>query len=93
MDLCAFPIAVTVNGGPPEVRMKLTFHHPQLVISGDFTQLPPVPERDSKNGMSSVVFAFQAKSWNACMDRPVLLKKVFRQKDSSSSTVPITEEY
>lgn len=53
----------------------------QLVVSGDFCQLPPVPDRD-KNGISMpAIFAFEAKSWRRCIPRPVVLTKVFRQKE------------
>ncbi|TPX77514.1 hypothetical protein CcCBS67573_g01230 [Chytriomyces confervae] len=46
----------------------------QLVICGDFMQLPPVSRGESH-------FAFEAKSWKSCMSRTILLKEVFRQKD------------
>ncbi|KAJ4476616.1 hypothetical protein J3R30DRAFT_309841 [Lentinula aciculospora] len=53
----------------------------QLVLSGDFCQLPPVPsKRDSKK--APAMFAFEAQSWN-CVGPPVVLKKVFRQKDQA----------
>ncbi|KAF5375262.1 hypothetical protein D9758_000092 [Tetrapyrgos nigripes] len=50
----------------------------QLVLSGDFSQLPPVPNRNSK---IEPTFAFQARSWIRCVGRAVMLSKVFRQKD------------
>lgn len=54
----------------------------QLVISGDFCQLPPVP--DSWNGRPvPVKFAFEADTWQRCMGRPVVLRHVFRQKDEA----------
>lgn len=46
----------------------------QLVVTGDFFQLPPV----SKDG--SMKFAFQAQKWKA-LDATIQLKTVFRQKD------------
>lgn len=48
----------------------------QLVIAGDFFQLPPV----SKGNAS---FAFNAKRWKECISQTVNLTQVFRQKDST----------
>ena len=51
----------------------------QLVITGDFFQLPPVPDgsmaRESK-------FAFDAATWNTSIDHTIGLTEVFRQRDS-----------
>lgn len=49
----------------------------QLVVTGDFFQLPPVT-----TGGRPPFFAFQSKAWNKCIDHIVTLKQVFRQKDS-----------
>ncbi|SPQ22629.1 df3345b0-6ff7-4c15-ba86-c3a612f118ad [Thermothielavioides terrestris] len=50
----------------------------QLVITGDFFQLPPVPEggkqRESK-------FAFDAATWSMSIDHTIGLTEVFRQRD------------
>lgn len=48
----------------------------QLVITGDFFQLPPVPDsgRVAK-------FAFDAATWNTSIDHTIGLHHVFRQKD------------
>lgn len=54
----------------------------QLVLSGDFFQLPPVPDSDSTTRIAST-FAFEAKSWLRCVGPPVFLETVFRQKDTS----------
>ncbi|KNZ54444.1 hypothetical protein VP01_2946g5 [Puccinia sorghi] len=48
----------------------------QLVIAGDFFQLPPVTR-------GRVSFAFNASSWAECIPKPVNLTQVFRQKDST----------
>jgi ATP-dependent DNA helicase PIF1 len=50
----------------------------QLVITGDFFQLPPVPDygRVAK-------FAFDAAQWNTTIDHTIGLHHVFRQKDPS----------
>lgn len=48
----------------------------QLVVTGDFFQLPPVPDssREAK-------FAFSASTWNTSIQHTILLTHVFRQKD------------
>lgn len=46
----------------------------QLVVTGDFFQLPPV-------GKSGVKFAFEAKLWSETIKRTFNLTKVFRQTD------------
>jgi energy-coupling factor transporter ATP-binding protein EcfA2 len=47
----------------------------QLVLCGDFLQLPPVG--DSK----SVKFCFQSKLWRKCLKHTFYLEKIFRQQD------------
>lgn len=51
----------------------------QVVLTGDFFQLPPVPNR---NGPAPL-FCFQAHCWNTSIHKTVLLRQVFRQKDDS----------
>ncbi|KAH3666318.1 hypothetical protein OGAPHI_004507 [Ogataea philodendri] len=51
----------------------------QLVLTGDFFQLPPVSL--SKTGAAK--FCFDAQGWKECIDETILLTKVFRQKDDS----------
>lgn len=48
----------------------------QLIITGDFFQLPPVPDygRVSK-------FSFDAATWNTSIEHTIGLTQVFRQKD------------
>lgn len=53
----------------------------QLVITGDFFQLPPV------NPGGSVTFAFDAQCWNRVVQHKVNLTQVFRQKDESFVTM------
>ncbi|KIW90998.1 uncharacterized protein Z519_08781 [Cladophialophora bantiana CBS 173.52] len=48
----------------------------QLVVTGDFFQLPPVPDKNS-----SAKFVFEAVTWNTCIQHTILLTHVFRQKD------------
>ncbi|CAK5280080.1 unnamed protein product [Mycena citricolor] len=52
----------------------------QLVISGDFYQLPPVPDQSHRRHSPST-YAFDAISWAGCVGTPVVLSQVFRQKD------------
>ena len=53
----------------------------QLVITGDFFQLPPVPDygRASK-------FSFDAATWNTSIEHTIGLTQVFRQKDPGTFT-------
>lgn len=50
----------------------------QLVITGDFFQLPPVPDGEKKR---EATFAFEAAMWNTSIDHTIGLTEVFRQKD------------
>jgi ATP-dependent DNA helicase PIF1 len=50
----------------------------QLVITGDFFQLPPVPDGGKQ---SESKFAFDAATWNMSIDHTIGLTEVFRQKD------------
>ncbi|KAK4186836.1 PIF1-like helicase-domain-containing protein, partial [Podospora australis] len=49
----------------------------QLVITGDFFQLPPVPDHGSREHK----FAFDAATWDMSIDHTIGLTEVFRQKD------------
>jgi ATP-dependent DNA helicase PIF1 len=52
----------------------MTEHSQQLILTGDFFQLPPVAK-------GAVKFAFQAATWKECIDHTFNLTRVFRQKD------------
>ncbi|KAG5728558.1 hypothetical protein E4T56_gene19599 [Termitomyces sp. T112] len=54
----------------------------QLVLSGDFFQLPPVPEQSHNYRMTSTC-AFDARTWSQCILQTVHLTNVFRQKDNT----------
>lgn len=58
-----------------------TFGGIQLIVTGDFFQLPPV----SKGTL--VKFAFEAETWNTVVKHTYNLTKVFRQSDQSGWTV------
>ena len=49
----------------------------QLVITGDFFQLPPVPEGQNR----AAQFAFEASTWNTSISHTIGLTQVFRQRD------------
>jgi ATP-dependent DNA helicase PIF1 len=48
----------------------------QLVVTGDFFQLPPVPDHGQV-----AKFAFEASKWKQCIPHTIKLSNVFRQKD------------
>lgn len=48
----------------------------QLVITGDFFQLPPVPDSGKV-----AKFSFDAATWNTSIEHTIGLTQVFRQKD------------
>jgi ATP-dependent DNA helicase PIF1 len=48
----------------------------QLIVCGDFLQLPPVGKGDEVKK-----FAFESKSWKRCMQQCIELKEVRRQSD------------
>lgn len=49
----------------------------QLVVTGDFFQLPPVPDGSNREAK----FAFSAATWNTSIQHTILLTHIFRQKD------------
>ncbi|KAG5001926.1 hypothetical protein JHK82_023079 [Glycine max] len=54
----------------------------QLVVSGDFFQLPPVvSNKDYCCSSQGVMYAFEAECWNRSFDLQVELTRVFRQSD------------
>ena len=50
----------------------------QLVITGDFFQLPPVPDGSKQR---EARFAFEAATWTTSIDHTIGLNEVFRQRD------------
>jgi ATP-dependent DNA helicase PIF1 len=63
----------------------------QLVITGDFFQLPPVPDYDSK--ARGVKFAFDAGTWSTAIHHTIGLTEVFRQKDPGTTSTISDNEY
>lgn len=58
-------------------QSKDAFGGIQLVLAGDYHQLPPV----SRNSATRK-FCFEAHSWGSCVQNSIELKTVFRQSDS-----------
>ena len=56
-------------------KNPLPFGGIQLILTGDFLQLPPVKGRG---------FAFESRSWSECVPVVIELQSVFRQKNDSS---------
>lgn len=50
----------------------------QLVVGGDFFQLPPIRPQQNSGGKE---YAFEADCWNSSFDLQVNLTKIFRQSD------------
>ncbi|KAF7540116.1 hypothetical protein G7Z17_g12265 [Cylindrodendrum hubeiense] len=50
----------------------------QVVITGDFFQLPPVPDAGAKR---ETKFAFDSATWTTSIDHTIGLTQVFRQRD------------
>ncbi|GAA5929992.1 uncharacterized protein JCM15063_004685 [Sporobolomyces koalae] len=69
--------ALKKRGGKASAATSRPFGGIQLVVTGDFFQLPPVTK-----GVVPT-FAFEAKSWKESIDHTVNLTQVFRQKDTS----------
>ena len=51
----------------------------QVIVTGDFFQLPPVTK-----GSQEPFFAFESEAWKTTFEHTICLKKVYRQKDSGT---------
>jgi ATP-dependent DNA helicase PIF1 len=56
----------------------------QVIFSGDFFQLPPVPDRDDAD---TGKFCFESARWNATFDHQIELKTNFRQSDGDFARI------
>lgn len=65
------------RGCPKEGAQEKPWGGIQLIVTGDFFQLPPVKPPNPRK-----VYAFQAECWDSCFDMQVELTQVFRQADS-----------
>lgn len=61
-------------------------HQFQLILTGDFFQLPPV----GKDRVAQ--YCFEGKSWNQAVDNNVVLTHVFRQKDEGKDIHTISHK-
>lgn len=52
----------------------------QLIITGDFFQLPPVPDH-GQGEKREAKFAFDAATWDTSIDHTIGLTQIFRQRD------------
>lgn len=59
----------------------------QVILSGDFFQLPPV----NKNQSIETKFAFHADAWKEAIDATIMLQKVFRQQGDSEFVEMLNE--
>ena len=63
-------------------RSSMLFGGIQLVVSGDFYQLPPVPDRDVPG---SDQFVFQSKTWETGIHSVFSFEHIYRSSDSNFS--------
>ena len=56
----------------------------QVIFSGDFFQLPPVPDRDDAD---TGKFCFESVRWSATFDHQIELKTNFRQSDGDFARI------
>jgi len=68
-----------VNNWKRNSNKEFPFGGIQLILTGDFFQLPPVSRNNANDPESQ--FCFQSESWRRCIDKVVCLKQVFRQAD------------
>lgn len=76
-----------LDGIARAVRKKhrhLPFGGIQLIICGDFFQLPPVKKAkinpDGSEVRDETIFAFESMTWDTTLHSKIVLKEVFRQK-------------
>lgn len=65
-----------------KLEEKRQHKHIQLIVVGDFCQLPPViTEKEEEFFKDTDGFAFATKEWQECQFKAVVLKKVVRQSN------------
>lgn len=53
----------------------------QIVLCGDFYQLPPVDRKKDNFNEEEVIYAFESKFWQQHIKLQIILKKIFRQQN------------
>ncbi|KAL6553761.1 hypothetical protein OROMI_019434 [Orobanche minor] len=72
-------VARTLRENETDIHENKIWGGIQLVVSGDFFQLPPIFKKKKKGAKE---YAFEADCWNDSFDLQIELTKVFRQSDS-----------
>jgi ATP-dependent DNA helicase PIF1 len=65
-------------------RLDKPFGGIQVVLSGDFYQLPPV---GTYGQADTSAFCFESENWGKTFDEIILLKTIFRQRDPEYTTI------
>ena len=68
-------------------RENAPFGEIQVILTGDFFQLPPVVNASKIKAK----FAFEARAWSTCFDKTHRLTHVFRQSDSGTLSSSLAE--
>ncbi|KAF4662511.1 hypothetical protein FOZ61_002403 [Perkinsus olseni] len=63
----------------------------QLVLTGDFLQLPPVSQTLPNGKKEEASFCFEAKSWRKCIHKTMVLKEIKRQEGDAIFTTMLNE--
>jgi len=61
-------------------KKDIPFGGIQVVLSGDFYQLPPIGENMDSD---SIAFCFESENWDNCIPNVIELTTIYRQSDSS----------
>ena len=60
-------------------KSELPFGGIQIILTGDFYQLPPI--NDNKNEIVEEIFCFESDNWDTSIDETIELKEIVRQVD------------
>ncbi|EEQ97428.1 conserved hypothetical protein [Perkinsus marinus ATCC 50983] len=63
----------------------------QLVLTGDFLQLPPVSQTMPNGKKEEPSFCFEAASWRKCIHKTMLLREVKRQEGDATFTTMLNQ--
>ena len=62
-------------------RHKTPFGGKQIIFTGDFLQLPPVPDKSEGRSRNNRDWVFETKLWKDMQLHNVILTKVYRQSE------------